>query len=325
MKTAGGRFVVTGGAGFIGSHLVDALLAGGAARVAVVDVFFLGKDENLAAAAKLHGDHLHVYRDDASDIYSMSSVLDIEKPDVVFNLATKALIYSFFNPAGALNVNVNLALTCLELLRKGAYGRLIHLSTSEVYGTAQTVSMDEMHPMLAETTYAAGKAGADLAVTSYVKMFGVDATIIRPFNNYGLRQNDQTYGAVIPLTVRRILTGERPIIEGTGEQTRDFIYVLDTVDAILRLAGAKTRPGEAYNVGSGRETTIRALIEAICSIMQYKGEIARAPERGADVRRHCANVTKAEALIGTIEKTSLEKGLAATVEWYVSRMREAKS
>lgn len=229
--------------GFIGSHLVDALLARGAARVAVVDVFFLGKDENLAPARGLHGKRLHVYRDDASDMHAMSAVLDIEKPDVVFNLATKALIYSFFNPAGALEVNVNLALTCLELLRKGAYGRLIHVSTSEVYGTAQTVSMDESHPLLAETTYAAGKAAADLAVNSYVKMFGVDATIVRPFNDYGLRQNDETYGAVIPLTVRRILTGEMPIIEGTGDQTRDFIYVLDTVDAMLQITRERRAQG----------------------------------------------------------------------------------
>ena len=116
-----------------------------------------------------------------------------------------------------------------------------------------------------------------------------------------------------------------PFIEGTGEQTRDFIYVLDTVDALLRLAESGTHRGEAFNVGSGRETTIRALIEAICTIMQYKGEIRRAPERGADVHRHCANVTKAEAIIGPIEKTSLEKGLEATVAWYVSRMRGAKA
>jgi UDP-glucose 4-epimerase len=325
MKIKEGRFVVTGGAGFIGSHLVDALLARGAARVAVVDIFFLGKDENLAPARSLHSKRLHVYRDDASNLHTMQAVIDAEKPDVVFNLATKALIYSFFNPAGAFDVNVNLALTCLELLRKGAYGKLIHCSTSEVYGTAQTVSMAETHPLLAETTYAAGKASADLAVSSYVKMFGVDATIVRPFNNYGLRQNDETYGAVIPLTVRRILTGDVPVIEGTGEQTRDFIYVLDTVDAMLRLAASNTQKGEAFNVGSGRETTIKALIEAICHIMDYKGEIARAPQRGADVLRHCANVAKAEQLVGPLAQTPLEKGLEATVEWYVSRMRGAKS
>lgn len=325
MKIEQGRFVVTGGAGFIGSHLVDALLARGAARVAVVDNFFLGRDENLAAAKSLHGDRVQVYRDDASDLHAMTAVIDAEKPDVVFNLATKALVYSFFNPAGALEVNVGLATTCLELLRKGAYGRLVHLSSSEVYGTARAVSMDEHHPLLAETTYAAGKAAADLAVLSYVRMFGVEATIVRPFNNYGLRQNDETYGAVIPLTVRRILRGEQPVIEGSGEQTRDFIYVLDTVDAILRIATSGSHKGEVINVGSGRETTIKSLIEGICRILDYKGEILRAPERGADVRRHCANVAKAEALIGKLEKTSLDAGLAATVAWYADRVKGARA
>jgi len=324
MKIAGGRFVVTGGAGFIGSHLVDELLAKGAARVAVVDSFFLGKDENLEDAVKKHGDRLQVYRDDASDLLLMGAVLDAEKPDTIFNMATKALAYSFFNPAGALNVNVNLALTCLELLRKGAYGRLIHVSSSEVYGSAQTVSMDEAHPLLAETTYAAGKAAADLAVRSYVRMFGSEAIIVRPFNNYGLRQNTQTYGAVIPLTVRRILSGGRPIIEGTGEQTRDFIYVLDTVDAILRLATADLPKGTEVNVGSGHETTIGGLIETICKVMDYKGEIDRRPERSADVRRHCANVTKAEGLIGKCEKTTLEQGLNDTIAWYRTRFQEGK-
>jgi UDP-glucose 4-epimerase len=184
--------------------------------------------------------------------------------------------------------------------------------------------MDEGHPLLAETTYAAGKAAADLAVLSYVRMFNVNATIFRPFNNYGPRQNDETYGAVIPLTVRRILSGEQPVLEGTGEQTRDFIYVLDTVDALLRLALAGDHKGEAINVGSGRETTIRAIIEGICKIMDFKGEIERRAERAADVRRHCANVAKATAIIGTIEKTPLEAGLATTVEWYVERLKRAR-
>jgi UDP-glucose 4-epimerase len=319
MKIDNARFVVTGGAGFIGSHLVDALLREGAARVAVVDSFFLGNDENLAAAREAHGDRLHVYRDDASDMSTMSAVLDREKPDVVFNAATKALAYSFFNPSGAFDVNVGLALTCLELLRKGAYGRFVHISSSEVYGTAQTVTMDEGHPLLAETTYAAGKAAADLAVLSYVRMFGVEASILRPFNNYGLRQNDQTYGAVIPLTVRRILTGEPPVLAGTGEQTRDFIYVLDTVDAILRLVRSGTHRGEVFNIASGQETSIGDLVRSICEIMDYKGEIARVPERAADVRRHCGSVTKAEAIIGPLSTTPLAKGLAATIEWQVAR------
>ncbi len=316
-----GRFVVTGGAGFIGSHLVDALLSRGAAKVAVVDNFFLGKDENLAAAAATHGDRLSIYRDDASDFHTMAAVCDREQPDGVFNLATKALAYSFFNPAGAYDVNTALALTCLELLRKGAYGRLLHLSSSEVYGTAQTVPMDETHPLLAETTYAAGKAGADLALQSYVRMYKLDASIVRPFNNYGTRQNDQAFAAVIPITVRRIMAGKPPLLEGDGAQTRDFIYVLDTVDAILRVWLKGARRGEALNLGSGKETSIKSLIDAIAAIMGFSGEYERAPERVSDVRRHCASVTRAEGIIGTIANTPLEVGLKTTVEWYLARAK----
>ncbi len=230
------RALITGGAGFIGSHLVDRLLTDGAERVVVVDTFFLGSDENLADARQRHGDALVVYREDAADHGAMAEICRVEQPDVVFNLATKALLYSFFNPAGACRVNLDIALTLCELLRADAYGRLVHLSSSEVYGTAQQFPMGEDHPLLAETTYAAGKAAADLAVASYVRMFGLDALTVRPFNNFGPRQNSGSFAGVIPLTVARILGGDAPVIEGDGEQTRDFIFVEDTVDALLRLA-----------------------------------------------------------------------------------------
>jgi UDP-glucose 4-epimerase len=166
----GRRVLVTGGAGFIGSHLVDALLRDGASHVAVVDNFFLGRDENLADARRVGGSRLSVHREDAADPEAMDAVIDAERPEVVFNLATKALRYSFFNPPGACRVNLDIALALLEPLRKGRFQRLIHLSSSEVYGTAQYVPMDEAHPLLAETTYAAGKAAADLAVSSYVRI-----------------------------------------------------------------------------------------------------------------------------------------------------------
>lgn len=315
-KIRDGRFLVTGGAGFIGSHLVDALLSGGAAHVVVVDNFFLGTDRNLDLASRTHGSRLKIYREDAADFLAMAAICDNEKPDIIFNLATKALAYSFFNPVGAFDVNTRIALTCLELLRKGAYGRLLHLSSSEVYGTARTVPMDETHPLLAETTYAAGKAAADLALQSYVRMFDVDATIVRPFNNYGERQNDGSFAAIVPLTMRRILAGESPVIEGDGEQTRDFIYVRDTVDALVRIVESEWRKGDVVNLGSGKETSIRSLVQVICSVMDYRGPILHAPARGADVRRHRAGISKVESLIGTVSKTSLEDGIAATVEGY---------
>jgi UDP-glucose 4-epimerase len=215
-------------------------------------------------------------------------------------------------------VNVELALTLLELLRFGAFGRLIHLSSSEVYGTADYVPMDEQHPLLAETTYAAGKAAADLAVASYVRMFDLDALTIRPFNNYGPRQNDTTFAAVIPLTVQHVMRSEPPVIEGDGEQTRDFTFVKDTAGAIMRLAESDER-GRVLNVGSGRETSIGELVRTIAEVMGWSGTIEHAPARPADVRRHCASVERAEAIAGPISVTPLEDGLAKTIDWYMSR------
>ncbi len=312
------RVLVTGGAGFIGSHLVDHLLERGAARVVVVDDLFLGKRDNLVEAGG-HGDRFVFHREDASDFHAMAALCEREAPDVVFNLATRALLYSFFNPVTACRVNLDIALSLCELLRTGAYGRLVHLSSSEVYGTAQRVPMQEDHPLLAETTYAAGKAAADLAVASYVRMFDVDACTIRPFNNYGPRQNEGAFAAVIPLTVRRVLAGGAPVVEGDGSQTRDFTYVGDTAAAILRLASTDGVKGEVFNLGSGRETTILEVIEKIARLLGYDGKIERAPVRPADVRRHWASVDRAEARIGTIATTTLEEGLKRTVEWYVAR------
>lgn len=310
----GARVLVTGGAGFIGSHLVDALLQRGAARVAVIDNLFLGTTRNLESHDG--DDRVILYRDDAGDLGALRAIVEREQPSIVFNLATKALLYSFLNPSGACRVNLDIALGLSELLREERYAKLVHLSSSEVYGTAQTVPMTEDHPLLAETTYAAGKAAADLAVASYVRMFDVDAVTVRPFNNYGPRQNAGAFAAVIPLTVQRIFDGRSPVIEGDGCQTRDFIYVEDTVDAILRIAGSKIPPGTVLNLGSGRETAIGDIVAGVSRILGWTGEVEQRPARAADVRRHCADVSAAEGLIGPIATTDLEDGLARTVQWY---------
>jgi UDP-glucose 4-epimerase len=313
---AGARAVVTGGAGFIGSHLVDALLERGCESVAVVDTFFLGKEENLRDAREKHGDRLTVYRDDAADYGAMTTVVQTEKPDVVFDLATKALLYSFFNPAGACRVNLDIALTLAELQRAGAYGRLVHLSSSEVYGSAVEIPMTEAHPLLAETTYAAGKAAADLALASYVRMFDADIVTVRPFNNYGPRQNDQALAGVVPLTIRRVLSGQPPILEGDGSQTRDFVYVGDTVEAIMRMATVGAARGELVNIGSGVETPIGTIVRTIAELLGWQDEFEHRPRRKADVERHCADVSRAVELLGPLPATPLDEGLARTVAWH---------
>lgn len=307
---------MTGGAGFIGSHLVDRLLASGAAKVTVVDNLFIGTEENLSTARVVHGEALQVRREDAADFGAMAALCEEYQPDVVFNLATKALLYSFFNPAGAYRVNTEIALTLAELLRRSAYGKLVHLSSSEVYGTAQRSPMDEDHPLLAQTTYAAGKASADLAFAAYGRMYHLPIMIARPFNNYGPRQNSERFGGVVPLTMKAILAGRPPVLEGDGAQTRDFIFVLDTVDALLRLSATDVPSGTVLNFGSGIETSIRSIIETVAALLGWRGPVEHRPGRPADVHRHVADVSRAEGLIGPIATTPLEVGLRYTADWY---------
>jgi len=313
----GKRFLVTGGAGFIGSHLVDALLSGGAGQVAVIDNFFLGREENLAEARCSHPDRLTVYREDAAEFEAIKAVVEAERPDYVFNLATKALLYSFFNPAGACRVNLDIAINLGELLRAGMYERLIHFSSSEVYGSAVRIPMDEEHPLNAETSYAAGKAAADLLLKSYVNMFNLPVLTIRPFNNYGPRQNDAALAAIIPLTIKRLHQREPAVIAGDGLQTRDFIYVGDTVRSTFKLAAQAPYDGQVYNLGSGRQTAIRGLVDTLLGLFPNAPESLHEPARAADVRAHCADVSRAVSIIGEVAPTSLEKGLKQTVNWYL--------
>lgn len=313
---AGETVVVTGGAGFIGGHLTERLLQSGCRRVVVVDSLFIGREANLQAARTL-GDVVLV-RDDASDPTLMGRLIADHGPAVVFNLATKALLYSFVNPPGAFRVNTDLALTLAELLRGGAFRRLVHVSTSEVYGSALEVPMAEIHPLNPETTYAAGKAAADLALQSYVRMFGLDVVIGRPFNNYGPRQNDGELAGVVPLTIRRLQEGRSPVVEGDGEQTRDFIFVEDTARALTALASVDAPAGTVVNLASGIELPIGRLVAAIAEQMGYDGPVEFRPNRTADVRRHVADTRRATELLGPVATTGLAEGLARTIDWYRS-------
>lgn len=310
---AGQNVLVTGGAGFIGSHLVDRLLLEGAREVVVIDNLFLGREANLAMACK--SGRVVFYRDDAEFMSSLDYILTKHDIDVVFNCATKALNYSFLNPSNAFATNVNVVLNLLEAQRKGCYRTLCHFSTSEVYGTAVYEPMDEMHPRNPTTTYAAGKLASDVAVESYVRMFDVDAYIVRPFNNYGPRQNWQGLMAgVIPATAQRVLRGTPPEIHGDGKQSRDFIYVLDTVDAVVKLHSVLAS-GESVNISTDNQIEIGELIPRICRELGYIGEIRRGDARKADVLCHKASNEKIRNLID-YRLTSFDDGLTQTLRWY---------
>lgn len=309
----GKTVLVTGGAGFIGSHLVDRILSEGAAHVVVIDNLFVGDEANLQQAVS--SGRVTFYRDDAELNTSLEYVFSLHDIDVVFNCATKALNYSFLNPANAFDTNVKVVLNLLELQRRGLFKTLCHFSTSEVYGSAVYEPMDEAHPRNPTTTYAAGKAAADLAVESYVRMFGVDAYIVRPFNNYGPRQNHKgMLAGVIPITAVRLLTGGTPEIHGEGTQSRDFIYVLDTVDAVVKLHQVLPS-GETVNISTDNQTTINELIPMICAHYGYQQEILRKPARHSDVLSHNASNAKVKSLI-QYRLTPFEQGLKETLNWY---------
>lgn len=313
----GKNILVTGGAGFIGSHLCDELLNRGAGKVVCVDNFFLGKMENLSEA--IGKDNFILYRDDARQFGVMHSIIEKEKIEVVFNMATIALNYSFFNPFDAYMVNVQIANTLLELLRVGAYKTLIHTSSSEAYGTAKYSPMDENHPTAPTTPYAAGKAAADMMIHSFSKVLDMDISIIRPFNNYGPRQNAEgPLAGIIPATAKRIKSGERPVINGDGEQTRDFIYVKDTVRGILLSYEKEESRGMIINLGSGKEITMNALLQGICEYMGYSGDWEHRPERTSDVKNLCANIDRARKVLGFEPQMDFEDGIKETLDWYIN-------
>jgi len=306
------KILVTGGAGFIGSHLVDTLISAGAEEVVIIDNLFCGREENIESAVDKGA---VFYNDDAELPTSIDYIFENHDIDIVFNCATKALNYSFLNPANAFDTNVHVALNLLEKQRKGFFKTLCHFSTSEVYGTAVYEPMDEDHPRNPTTAYAAGKAAADLAVETYVRMFGLDAFIVRPFNNYGPRQNYRgLLAAVIPLTAYKIFKGIIPEIHGSGKQSRDFIFVEDTVDAILRVFSIISA-GESVNISTDGQVEIKDVIKNVADLMGYRGEILKKESRASDVFCHNASSEKIQSMI-ELTLTPFSEGLKKTIDWY---------
>jgi UDP-glucose 4-epimerase len=314
--------LVTGGAGFIGSHLVDALIAESASSVTVLDNFFLGTEDNLASA-RASGADVRVLRVDASDDKALRRSLGTRAFDVVFDLAVIPLPTSLERPKFCFDTNVAMTSSLCELLREGAFGTLVHFSSSEAYGSARYAPMGEDHPLDPLTPYAASKAASDHLVRTYAATFGVDALVVRPFNNYGPRQNDRQYAGIIPTLLRAVYTGEAFSLFGDGEQTRDYIYVTDTVQAALALYQEPAARGKVVNIGSGREISMLELIERLEHVVGRPIPIERKPPRPGDVRRHCADVSLLRSLVKTRPEVTMDEGLAETVTYYARRLGAA--
>lgn len=321
MSVRSKSILVTGGAGFIGSHLVDRLIADEPSRITVVDNFFLGSMDNLSDALQARPD-IEIIRLDAADLAAMQDVIIHREVETVFDLAVIPLPTSLTYPAWTVQTNVGIATTFCEIARRGLIERLVHVSSSEAYGSARYIPMDEAHPHDAITPYAASKSAADHIIEAYVQTFGIDATVIRPFNNIGPRQNPGSYAGIVPIIVRRVLAGEPIEIYGDGEQTRDFIYAGDTADLIAQIHDSPDCRGQVLNVATGVETSVNVLVRRILEIMgQPEHPTLHSEERPGDVRRHIADVSKLKNILGHETPILSDDALQRTVDWYVSVLR----
>lgn len=321
MTVRSSSVLVTGGAGFIGSHLVDRLIAEEPKRIVVVDNFFLGNERNLDDAKRTRDD-IEVLRLDASDLAAMQDVVTEYGIDTVFDLAVVPLPTSLTYPLWTIQTNIGITTTFCEIARRGLIQRLVHMSSSEAYGSGRYVPMDEDHPHDAITPYAAAKSAEDHIIRSYVRTFGIDATVVRPFNNYGPRQNPGSYAGIIPIVIQRVLSGQPIEIHGDGEQTRDFTFVRDTADLTVAIHDSPECRGRELNVATGVGTSVNDLVARILAIMDASHHaIVHTDERPGDVRRHLADVSQLQSLIGRQPAVLSEDALVETVEWYVNELR----
>ena len=302
--------LVTGGAGFVGSHLVDELLEHGN-KVVVVDNLFLGKRDNLPKTSDLFE---FVHADARFSV--LNDILQKEKIDTVFNLAVVPLPMSFKSPSYTFYTNVEITRSLCDLLLKGRYNRLIHFSSSEAYGSAVYIPMDEKHPLNVTTPYAASKAASDLLVLSYCRTFDINAMILRPFNIYGPRQNAGRYAAITPKVIMNILNNEEIVINGDGKQSRDFTYVSDVVNAAVLLLNYDGLKGIVLNVGSGIKHSINSWVDKILATCEKKIPVAHSEQRQADVVCHKADIQLARQLIGYKPAVCVQDGLLKTIGWY---------
>jgi len=314
MSLKGKNILVTGADGFIGSHLVEVLAEEGG-RVTALCLYnsfnhwgWLEDQPFLSQIQVVAG-----------DIRDPHFCLDLTKGiDIVFHLAALIPIpYSYRAPDSYVDTNVKGTLNLCQAAKMSGVQKFIHTSTSEVYGTAQYVPIDERHPLAPQSPYSASKIGADAIALSFYYSFELPVVVARPFNTYGPRQSAR---AIIPTIISQIASQAREIRVGDLEPTRDFTFILDTCRGFLAIAGMEEGAGEVFQIGTNREISMGDLFELIADLMGSKATPVTDAERlrpgKSEVRRLCCNNTKLREATGFEPATPLRDGLEVTIDWF---------
>ncbi|NCC49894.1 MAG: SDR family NAD(P)-dependent oxidoreductase [Spartobacteria bacterium] len=316
------KAVVTGACGFIGSHLVEALVRAGAETTALTFYNARGRRgwmDHVDAAVK---DATHVVEGDIRDAEQMRRL--VRQADVVFHLAALIGIpYSYEAPRSYVETNVTGTLNMLEAAREQEVGRTLVISTSEVYGSALRVPIDEDHPLQGQSPYSATKIAAEKLAESYFRSFELPVTIVRPFNTFGPRQSAR---AVIPTILMQLIHGRGEIHLGDPTTTRDFNYVTDTVKGMMLLAQCDAAEGAVVNIGTGKDISIGEVAEMAQRVTGQRAEIVSDPDRirpsASEVRRLCADNSRLQKMVDWAPPEQVEHGMEHTAAWLKQRMND---
>jgi NAD dependent epimerase/dehydratase len=326
MKLDGKRVLVTGSAGFIGSHLVEALIERGCRVRALVHYNSAGSWGNLERLGRAHLDSVEVVLGDVRDTFSTAKA--VAGCEVVFHLAALiAIPYSYLAPQSYVDTNIGGTLNVLEACRHHSVERLVHTSTSETYGTAQYTPIDEIHPLQGQSPYSASKIGADKLAESYYRSFKLPVTTLRPFNTYGPRQSAR---AVIPTIVSQAISSTE-IRLGSLSPIRDLTFVTDTAAAFIAAAESDIAVGQVVNSGNGRGISIGDLAQRILTIMgadkshRIVSDDTRVRPEGSEVfELICANGL-ATRLTGWLPIVTLDHGLMRVIEYVSSHQSQYRA
>jgi NAD dependent epimerase/dehydratase len=320
---AGRSVLVTGAAGFIGSHVVERLVRDGA-RVRAFVRYNSRNDYGWLEASDVDVERdVEVFLGDLANPEAVAGA--VAEVDTIFHLGALIPIpYSYRHPREFLSANVEGTLNVLEACRRHGVRRLVHTSTSEVYGTPEMVPIAETHPLRPQSPYAATKVASDQIALSYNRSYRLPVVVVRPFNTFGPRQSAR---AVIPTVLTQALTRDR-IELGSVDPSRDFVYVEDTAAGILACAESSSTEGEVVNLGTGVEVSVGDLVERVLRLVGRNVELMLDPERvrprGSEVERLVADATKARLLLGWQPSVDFDEGLRRTLEWIVGALDSYK-